>query len=324
MINGTGGTERFALRGGGMRVSVWLVRHLQAIFYTLGLFTRGLAPNLMSAAVVGIALALPGGLYVLMANIQQISTQWDGSARASVFLQPTLNAEAANAVARRLERKAGVQRVLIITPEAGLREFEAMSGFSQTLDAFEQINPLPTVLVLELNLGTLEEARIQTLLTEIGQLPEVDTAQYDLAWLKRFFAILLVMQRGVLVVGGVLAVGVVLIIGNTVRLGIFGRREEIEITKLVGATDAFIRRPFLYTGLWFGLLGGAIAWSLVVAGLMLLQGPAAELAELYGSDFRLSSLDARASLVLVLGGGLLGLAGSWLAVGRHLKEIEPR
>ena len=311
------------MRNGGASISGWLLRHLQTIFYTLGMICRAPGSNLMSSTVVGIALALPGGLYVLMANVHEVAADWDGNARVSVFLHPSLGAEDAKRVADQLHSKIGVQQVVIISPEQGLREFELLSGFSQTLDAFEQVNPIPTLLVLELGLDAFDETRIQMLLREVGQLPEVDTAQYDLAWLKRFYAILVVIQRTILVVGGVLAVGVVFVIGNTIRLGILSRREEIEVAKLVGATDAFIRRPFLYSGLWFGLLGGAIAWGLISTSLLLLQGPVAELATLYGSNFQLSPLDTQASLGLLVGGALLGLIGSWLAVGRHLVEIEP-
>jgi cell division transport system permease protein len=164
---------------------------------------------------------------------------------------------------------------------------------------------------------------METLLARLGELPNVEYAQFDLAWLKRLYAILRIVERGVLILAALLAAGVVLVVGNTLRLGIENRRQEIEIAKLFGATDAFIRRPFLYSGLLYGALGGLIAWLLVWSCFMLLGEPVQRLTALYSSHYQLQTLNPLASMALVAGGALLGLLGSWLSVGRHLSAIEP-
>ena len=140
---------------------------------------------------------------------------------------------------------------------------------------------------------------------------------------QRLHAITETARRGVLVLGALLALAVLLILGNTIRLEIQNRSSEIEIIKLVGATNAFIRRPFLYCGLWYGLFGGLIAWLLVSLSLWSLQGPIVRLAGLYHSDFALSVIHLQTLVVLLGVGALLGLAGSWISVGRHLQAIEP-
>ena len=154
-------------------------------------------------------------------------------------------------------------------------------------------------------------------------LPGVAQAQFDLEWVRRLDAILRLAQRGVLILALLLGIAVLLVVGNTIRLAILSRRAEIEVIKLIGGTDAFIRRPFLYAGLFQGLFGGLLAWILVAASLALLAGPVRDLAGLYGSGFELAGLGLRAGAILLLGGAFLGWTGSRLAVGRHLRAIEP-
>ena len=158
---------------------------------------------------------------------------------------------------------------------------------------------------------------------ELQAYREIDLAQVDLQWVERLGAITGTIERAVLILAALLAGAVLLIVGNTIRLEIQNRHSEIEIVKLVGGTDAFIRRPFLYEGLWYGLLGGAIALLLVLASLYLLDGPVERLAGLYESGFSLSVLDPLSLFGVLLGGPALGLTGAWLAVGRHLAEIQP-
>lgn len=164
---------------------------------------------------------------------------------------------------------------------------------------------------------------METLAANLSKLPEVDFARFDLQWLERLDAIVEIVRRGVYLLAGLLAMSVVLIVGNTIRLGIENRREEIEIARLVGATNAFIRRPFLYGGLLYGTFGAFIAWSILSAGFWLLSPSVGRLVSLYGSGFRLSGLEAEGSLVLMAAGGGLGLVGAWAAVGRHLNPEPP-
>ena len=301
----------------------YLLRHAQVALASLGRLARNPASSLMTAAVIGIALALPAGLLTLLDNLQRLSAGWDGGASLSLFLRHEVDADAARALAGRLQGWPEVAKVTLLTPEQALAEFRALSGFGDALDALPE-NPLPAVLIVQPDGRYAGPEAAGALLERLRGLPEVELAQLDLQWVRRFQALMEIGRRGVLVIGALLALAVLLVIGNTIRLDIQNRHEEILVTKLVGGTDAFVRRPFLYGGFWYGLAGGLIAVLLVEAAHLLLAGPVSRLAGLYHSSFSLSGLDpGTAVLLLGLGAGL-GLAGSWLAVGRHLSVIEPR
>lgn len=305
------------------RWRAWLVRHLQTFFYSLGLLARAPLASFLTAAVIGVALALPAGLYAVLDNVQDATRGWDASSEISLFLKLEVGDGAAGDLARDIERLPRVASARLITREQALEEFRALSGFADVVDAFAEDNPLPAVIVVTPSVDGDDSDAMQTLLARLGEFPEVDFAQYDLAWLQRLYAILRIVERGVLVLAGLLAAGVLLVVGNTMRLGVENRRQEIEIAKLFGATDAFIRRPFLYSGLLYGFMGGGIAWLLVWMGFVLLGEPVQRLTVLYAGAFQPSGLDAWASVVLLGGGALLGLLGSWLSVGRQLAAIEP-
>lgn len=316
--------SRLALSSGrGGRWRAWLVRHLQTFFYTLGLIARAPLASALTAAVIGVALALPAGLYVLLANVEDATRGWDGSSEVSLFLEAEVSDDGARGVAEDLRRWPEVASARVITRRQALEEFRALSGFADVMEAFADDNPLPAVIVVAPSADGGDSVAMESLLARLGALPEVDFAQFDLAWLKRLQAILRIVERGVLVLAALLAAGVLLVVGNTMRLAVANRRQEIEIAKLFGATDAFIRRPFLYSGLMYGFMGGVIAWLLVWLGFVLLAEPVERLTVLYSDAFHLRSLGAWQSLVLVGGGALLGLVGSWLSVGRHLAAIEP-
>ncbi|MBE9515829.1 MAG: ABC transporter permease [Proteobacteria bacterium] len=276
----------------------------------------------MSLMVIGISLALPAGLYVSLDNMQRLSAGWGGSAQISVFLKSGVSHTDARSLATQLERRDPITQVQYITPEQALAEFKRHSGFGSALDALPG-NPLPGVLVIEPAAGTSAE-HLAALVDELNNHKRVDMAQLDMQWVKRLQRILEIAQRGVSLLGLLLAIGVVLTISNTIRLAILNRRQEIEIMKLIGATNAFIRRPFLYSGLFYGLFGAIIAWLLITGGLLALSGPVGQLASLYGSSYALSGLGGLASLLLLATGALLGWTGSRIAVSRHLAEIEPR
>ncbi|MDH5633413.1 MAG: permease-like cell division protein FtsX [Gammaproteobacteria bacterium] len=300
----------------------YFMRHLQVLFYSLGQLARTPLASLMSLLVIGISLALPAVLYVTLENIQQLSTGWGGNAQVSVFLKHGTNDADARALAAQLQQHEHVSVVQYIDPDAALAEFKQHSGFGDALDALDR-NPLPGVLLVEPAENT-SAAQLDELVETLGTLPQVDLAQLDMKWVKRLKALLEIARRSVLLLGGLLAVGVVLTTSNTIRLAILNRRQEIEIMKLIGATNAFIRRPFLYSGWFYGLFGGTVAWLLVTGGLWALAEPIQHLVALYGSDYRLAGLSAPASLVLLGGGALMGWLGARIAVSRHLAEIEPR
>ncbi|WP_232023946.1 permease-like cell division protein FtsX [Sulfurivermis fontis] len=314
---------RVVKMGAGALLRSWLLRHVQTFFYTLGQIWRRPFNALLTAAVIGIALALPAGLHVLLGNAQQVARGWDGATQVSLFLKRSVSEQRAEALARELEALPEIGSVRYISREQALEEFKSLSGFGDVLQVLED-NPLPAVLVL---FPKVEQAQgpeaLEQLLTQLRARPEVDLAQLDMQWVKRIYAMMDIVSRGVWVLGSLLGLAVLLVVGNTIRLAIQNRRDEIVIIKLIGGTDAFIRRPFLYTGFWYGLFGGLIALGMIQVSLLFLAGPVAGLAGLYGSDFRLHGLDLLTALALFSGGCLLGLLGSWLAVGRHLREIEP-
>ena len=168
------------------------------------------------------------------------------------------------------------------------------------------------------------KANLVSLQAELGALAEVDEAVLDMVWVERLASFVELANRVVLVLGALLALSVLLVVGNTIRLSIENRKDEIQVAKLVGATDAWVKRPFIYTGFWFGLIGALVAWLFVQISLLLIQEPVGQLAALYQSGFELQGLGFTDSLILLLTGVVLGLIGAKLAVGRHLKEIEPQ
>lgn len=304
------------------RINAYVTHHLWVLVSTLGQLWRTPFSTLMTVAVIGIALALPAGLYVLLNNVQQLSSGWEDSAQVSLFIKQDVPEKRILTLADKLRGWDGVAEVRYISREQALEEFRELSGFGDALDSLAE-NPLPAVLVLRPTPAQAEPAAMARLLERLRKLDAVDQAQLDMEWIRRLNGIIEVGKRGALLLGVLLAMAILLVVGNTIRLTIFARREEIVITKLIGATNAFIRRPFLYTGFWYGLMGAVIAWLLVAGFLGLLSGPVSQLSFLYDSQFRLAGLDTATGLSLLASGVVLGLAGSWLAVGRHLQAIEP-
>lgn len=296
--------------------------HFQALFLSLGRVSRHPLSSLMTIAVIGIALALPAGLHVALKNVQSVSAGWEDAVQISLFLNQGVEDAEARRLVEQLSAMPTIEAVVHVTPQQALGEFRQYSGFGEALDVLDE-NPLPNVLLVRPTRAASEPLMVEPLLHELRSLPLVEMAQLDMEWLKRLYAIMTIGERGVFVLAALLALAVLLIVGNTIRLAIQNRRDEIEVQKLIGATDAFIQRPFLYSGLWHGLLGAVMAWLLVTLSLWLLHGPVQQLSRLYNSSFSLGSLEPLAVLVLVAVGGLLGLLGAWLAVGRHLRDIEP-
>ena len=316
----TGSARKSSLQPGFHPLN-WLARHAQVSLGSLGCLARNPLGSLMTIAVLGIALALPTGLLVLLGNLQQVVADWEGPASISLFLHMEVDDEQAGALAERIEADPKSGGVQLITREAALAEFRQYSGFGAALDALDS-NPLPAlILVKPATEGDPGEA--EALTEHLAKLPEVELAQLDRQWVERLHGITEIARRGSWLIAGLLALGVLLIIGNTIRLEIQGRRDEIVISKLVGATDGFVRRPFLYHGLWLGLLGGVTAWILVASAVVTLDPPISRLAGLYHSGFRLLGPDLLDSAALLAAGALTGLIGAWLAVGRHLSAIEP-
>ncbi len=295
--------------------------HLRVLLYTLGRLSRQPVSTLLTAAVIGITLALPAGLHVLLQNVSAISYSWEGSLQASLFLKDTVSPQQGLELARTLQGKQDVARASYISREQSLVEFRELSGFGEALELLQD-NPLPAVIVVTPQ-RNIAQARMNLLMDQLARLPEVEVAKLDQKWLDRLYSILAIIERGVMVLAGLLALAVMVTVGNTIRLDIENRRDEIVVMKLIGAPDSFIRRPFLYTGMWYGLTGGIIAWLFVHGALLALAGPAHRLAGLYDSSYTLAGLSWEASLAMLGAGIALGTLGSIWTVSRHISKYEP-
>jgi cell division transport system permease protein len=300
----------------------WLQHHRLSAADSLQRVLDNPGSSLLTWLVIGIALALPTGLNVALDNVSQASTSWDSPAQISLFLQDEVSGDRAKQLEGELSARKDVGETRFISREEALDEFRNLSGFADVLASLDE-NPLPD-LILVTPAVTLDGPAVSALRAELQGNSEVAEAVLDMEWLQRLNSLMELSRRLVLAVGGMLVIGVLLILGNTIRLAIESRRDEIIIIKLVGGSNGFVRRPFLYTGLWYGVGGGALAALLVSAALWFMEEPIGELALLYESAFQLSGLGVMGALNLVILGGLLGLAGAWLAVSRHLVQIEPR
>ncbi len=301
----------------------WFERHLQTMVGSLGRLWQQPFAALLTVLVIGIALALPACLHVLVQNVRAASGGWNNALDVSVYMKQSASLADAKSVAERVKKRRDVAEVTVVPADDALAEFRRNSGFGEALDALKD-NPLPHALIVRPAETFRDSGHVETLTAELKLLPGVDVVQLDTEWVSRFNAILDVVRRIVFLAAGLFALGILVIVGNTIRLDIENRRGEIEVTKLVGGSDAFVRRPFLYNGVWYGLGGGAVAWLVVTVVILMLGAPVQRIAGLYGSGFALHGLDAESSLVLVVGGAMLGWLGSFIVATRELRGIEPR
>lgn len=279
------------------------------------------ASSLLTWMVIAIALTLPGALYMAVNNLQQLSGHFEASGQMTVFLTAETQESAGQSLKFTLETLDYVNHVAYISPEQALEEFKQYGGISEALSFLDE-NPLPPVLLVEPPLG-ITKADLSALVNQIKLYAEVESVQVDMAWVERLLSILSLAQRLVAVIGILLALAIVLVVGNTIRLSIAARTDEIRVIKLVGGTNAYVRRPFLYSGLWYGMIGGLLAWIMLGLCWLLLRGPVADIAALYGADFYLQPLPFTPALLLIFSASILGLLGSWWSVQRHLVSIEP-
>jgi cell division transport system permease protein len=305
-----------------MSIATYFTRHAQVLVGSLGRILRTPFATLMTMGVIAVALALPLFLNLFLENAQSASGNWNQAYDLSVYMDKKAGAVRAQSLAKQLMKRADVAAVRVISAEQALAEFRRDSGFGKALDVLSD-NPLPDTLIVTPSLAASSPEGTQTLKTALASMADVETVQLDTEWVQRLHAMIELLRRVVLITAGLLGVGVVLIVGNTIRLDILNRRAEIEVMKLVGASDGFARRPFLYGGVWYGLGGGLGALILVAAATAVLARPVEQLAHLYGSAFRIQGLGA------TWAAGVLGVAvslswvGSWLAASRHIRAIEP-
>ncbi|MCC7516949.1 MAG: ABC transporter permease [Pseudomonadales bacterium] len=300
----------------------WRQHHRDSAYDSLQRQRRAPLQYLLTSAVIGIALALPAMFILIISNVQHLGEEWNGTPRLSVFLQHDTEMQDATHLQKQLQQQDAVATVVLITPEQGLASFESSTHLSNTLALLDE-NPLPILLTVTLKPDATPET-VQALQQQWQALPHIDNVQADYTWLKKLFHLIQLGQRMTVGLAVLLGVGALLTVGNTIRLAIENRRAEIIVAKLVGATDAFVRRPFLYSGLWFGLSGGVIAIALVALIYCRLLEPVAALTALYQSNFTLQGANVQNAVLLLLAGIALGMSGAQLAVGHHLRDMRPR
>ncbi len=276
--------------------------------------------NVLILIVLGFALALPSALYAFLGNVKLLTAGVNQDTRIALFLQMETSSVQVQDLLKRLEKRADIKRVRYISPAQGLKEFKEQSGLGDLLEQIKD-NPLPGVIEVIPANNLNSPTRLNTLLSQLKQFPDVQFAQLDMMWVKRLYAIMNLVKSAVLVLGVFLALAVLFIIGNTIRLAVQNRRDEIEIITLLGATHAYVRRPFLYIGMFYGLLGGFFAWVLVGLMMLLLDNGVEKVAALYQGHFSLQGLQGSDFLMLLLISACLGWVGAFFAVNRHLREM---
>lgn len=305
-----------------MNAQSWFLRHAQTMVGSLGRIAKTPAASFMTMAVIGIALALPLLLHVVLMNVRDATAGWNQTLDVSVYMDKGAGAARAEAVARQLRARGDVAAVRVITADEALTEFRQKSGFGGALDALSD-NPLPDTLVVTPALTAGTAQAMAALQAAIAATADVQTVQVDTQWVQRLQGMLDVLRRVVWLTSALLGGGIVLVVGNTIRLDILNRRAEIEVMKLVGATDGFTRRPFLYGGVWYGLGGGILALALCAAAVGLLSAPVERLAALYGTAYRVDGLGAGRGLGVLAAAAMLGWLGSWVSATRHIRRITP-
>jgi cell division transport system permease protein len=302
------------------RITAYLLHHVQSLVFSLRKIYAAPATTIMTVAVIGITLSLPGGFYLFLKNIDAMSGDFRSSSQISLYLDLDISEKQARALEKQIAKSENVESTRFISRDLSLEEFRENSGFGKSIDTLST-NPLPHTIIVDP--GISETFAVRSLLKNLQAMPEVKIAKLDTEWLERLYTIIEIARRSVAIVTILFACAVLLIIGNTIRLDIQNRYQEIIVTKLVGATNAFIRRPFLYGGVWYGLLGGIISWLIVEIGYLAISGPLERLNLLYKSDMNLITFSLHDFIILITSSTLLGLAGSWIAVARHLNQIEP-
>jgi cell division transport system permease protein len=293
-------------------LSAWLRQHRQALAAALARL------GVLNALVIGVALSLPAGGYAVLESLRPLAGRVAFDSQVSVFLSPQARRADAEALDKTLRADPRIARLRFVPREEALKELSAVQGMPEVIAALGS-NPLPDAFVV-----TAKGESLEQLASDLGKLPGVAHVQADAAWAKRLAALAGIGRLALWLLSALLGVGLVAVTFNTIRLQILTQREEIEVSKLIGATDAYIRRPFYYLGLVQGLAGGVVAIGIVAGGLALLNREVHSLAESYGSGFRLAYLPLGDALAIVAFAGFLGWLGAQLSVVRHLREIEPR
>lgn len=303
------------------KADAWMAHHSTNAVGSLLRLLETPIQSLMTWLVVAIATTLPATLFVVLLNLQQLGDHWHSSSQISVFLKQGARTDAVEALQKKWQTRKDIGQLSYVSPDAALKEFRDQSGLGRVVDSLDN-NPLPGVFLVRPADTDISPDELEALRKSLADEPLVEEAAVDMQWVKRLHQIMQLAERMTVALSVLLALGVILIIGNTIRLTIENRRDEIMVTRLVGGTNAWLRRPFLYTGLWYGLGGGIVTTLLLAIGIGWLNQPVSSLADLYQSSYRLQGLGFIGSLQLILLAGLTGVIGAWIAVNRHLRQSE--
>ncbi len=296
--------------------------HAHALFSSLGRLLASRFSLVMTVVVLAIAISLATGFYILVANLQQLAGNLEASNQISLFLKDDISEGRANKFVGSIRQNPNIQDVKLITKEQALAEFKAYSGFGEAIKALEK-NPLPVVIQVLPKNSLKNEQAIKTMLDDFNRSAEVDFAQMDMQWVKRLKSIMEVARRGVFLLSLLLGAGVLLITATTIRLELYNRRDEVVIAKLVGATNSFIQRPFLYSGFWIGFFSGVTAWFIVTVIMLILKQPVETLSRLYEGAFHVLFLGFTETMALLLISSVLGVMGSWIVLHFQLQQLKP-
>ena len=301
------------------RGAAWLRNHRHVAIQSLVGLLKNKFTSLMTMMVLGIATGLPLLLYVVLVNVLVVTENFDGDPRISIYLNKGTLKEDIESFLAKLDNHPNTKSIYYISPEEALADFQSRSNFSDVLNSLSS-NPLPGL--VEWIPRKTDSIELRAQIIELENYQEVDMVLADLAWIERLFGIISLAKSIVILLTLILGLGALLILGNTVRLSIENRRSEIQVVKLVGGTDGFVRRPFLYLGLWYAIGGGIIAWLLVHICLLFLSGPVELIAQSYRNDYALAGLTTTESMVFFALSSILGLLGSTLAVSKYLRASE--
>jgi cell division transport system permease protein len=299
----------------------WLLVHVDTLRESLARLARQPVASALNVIVIGIALSLPAGFYLGLNNLQTFSRQLSSDPQVSIFMAVDASATDVAAVEQQLKSNAEIGRVEFIGRDRALARLKRSAGLSDVLANLGR-NPLPDAFVVTARSN--DPAILEALHDQARKWPKVEHVQLDAEWARRLDAALNVGRMLVTLLAVLLAVALVAVTFNTIRLQILTRRDEIEVSKLIGATNPFIRRPFLYFGILQGLAGGLAAWAIVALAVLVLNIQLADLTGLYGTIFKLEWPDSNYTMILLAFSATLGWLGAWLSVSRHLWQIELR
>ena len=299
----------------------WAHQHWQTLTTTLRRLAGSPFNTLLNSLVIGVALALPAGGYIALNTVRGVTGDFSGDAQLSVFLELDAKASEVAELQTRVRKLPGVSAIRLVPREQALARLKETEGMAEVI-ATLGTNPLPDALIV--TAGETGEAQLANLAAQIKALPQVSQVQVDSSWVKRLDALLRLGRLGVISVASMLAAALVAVTFNTIRLQILTQRDEIEVAKLIGATNSFIRRPFFYLGALQGILGGIMGCAIAEAGIWLLNRPILEFVHLYGSEFQLRLLPVADAFAIIALAGALGWLGALLSVSKHLWQIEPR